>query len=72
MSQENKYRAFSDDKIGKNYSEEDLESFPIQQNSTPAELVDALNLLGTSPSDLVAILEALKQAGALKAEMVVI
>ena len=37
-----------------------------------ARLVDALNLLGTSPSDLVAILEALKQAGALKAEMVVI
>jgi flagellar P-ring protein FlgI len=37
-----------------------------------ARLVDALNLLGVSPSDLVAILEALKQAGALKAEMVVI
>ena len=34
--------------------------------------VDALNLLGVGPSDLVAILEALKQAGALKAEMVVI
>ena len=37
-----------------------------------AHIVDALNLLGTSPSDLVAILDALKQAGALKAEMVVI
>ena len=37
-----------------------------------AKLVDALNLLGVSPSDLVAILEGLKQAGALKAEMVVI
>lgn len=37
-----------------------------------ARLVDALNLLGVSPSDLVAILEALKQAGSLKAEMVVI
>jgi len=37
-----------------------------------AAIVDALNLLGISPSDLVAILEALKQAGALKAEMVVI
>jgi flagellar P-ring protein precursor FlgI len=35
-------------------------------------IVDALNMLGVSPSDLVAILEALKQAGALKAEMVVI
>jgi len=29
-------------------------------------------MLGVTPSDLVAILEALKQAGALKAEMVVI
>lgn len=37
-----------------------------------AKIVDALNLLGVSPSDLAAILEALKQAGALKAEMVVI
>ena len=31
-----------------------------------------LNLLGVSPSDLVAILEALKAAGALKAEIEVI
>ncbi|MFM5924023.1 MAG: flagellar basal body P-ring protein FlgI [Novosphingobium sp.] len=37
-----------------------------------AKLVDALNLLGVSPPDLVAILEALKEAGALKAEMVVL
>ncbi|AKH44177.1 flagellar P-ring protein precursor FlgI [Altererythrobacter atlanticus] len=37
-----------------------------------AEVVDALNLLGATPADLVAILEALKQAGSLKAEMVVI
>ncbi|HZU65531.1 MAG TPA: flagellar basal body P-ring protein FlgI [Novosphingobium sp.] len=37
-----------------------------------SKIVDALNLLGVTPSDLVAILEALRQAGALKAEMVVI
>ena len=37
-----------------------------------SKIVDALNLLGVSASDLVSILEALKQAGALKAEMVVI
>ncbi|MET0250675.1 MAG: flagellar basal body P-ring protein FlgI, partial [Novosphingobium sp.] len=37
-----------------------------------ARIVDALNLLGVSPSDLVAILEALKQAGAMRAEMVVL
>lgn len=36
------------------------------------ELVRAVNQVGAAPSDLVAILEALKQAGALKAELVVI
>ena len=34
-----------------------------------AKVVDALNLLGVGPSDLVEILQALKEAGALKAEM---
>lgn len=37
-----------------------------------ASIVDALNTLGTSPADLVAILEALKQAGSLQAELQVI
>ncbi len=37
-----------------------------------ADVVDALNKLGASPADLVAILEALKEAGSLTAEMVVI
>jgi len=37
-----------------------------------AKVVDALNLLGVGPSDLVEILQALKQAGALKAEMEVL
>jgi flagellar P-ring protein precursor FlgI len=36
------------------------------------EVVRAVNQVGAGPSDLVAILEALKQAGALKAELVVI
>jgi len=36
------------------------------------EVVQAVNEVGAAPSDLVAILEALKQAGALKAELVVI
>ncbi len=44
----------------------------LRPGASLAKIVDALNLLGVSPSDLVAILEALKQAGALKAEMVVI
>lgn len=37
-----------------------------------ARVVDALNMLGVGPSDLVEILQALKQAGALKAEMEVL
>jgi flagellar P-ring protein precursor FlgI len=37
-----------------------------------SSIVDALNQLGVSPPDLVAILEALKQAGSLKADLVVI
>lgn len=36
------------------------------------DLVRAVNQIGASPGDLVAILEALKQAGALRAELVVI
>ena len=44
----------------------------LKGGASLAKIVDALNLLGVTPSDLVAILEALKQAGALKAEMVII
>jgi flagellar P-ring protein precursor FlgI len=36
------------------------------------EVVQAVNQVGAAPSDLVAILEALKQAGALNAELIVI
>jgi flagellar P-ring protein precursor FlgI len=44
----------------------------LKNGASLSRIVDALNLLGVTPSDLVAILEALKQAGSLKAEMVVI
>ena len=37
-----------------------------------ADIVKAVNAIGASPADMVAILEALKQAGALKAELVVL
>jgi len=37
-----------------------------------SEIVDAVNTLGAAPGDLVAILEALKAAGALRAELIVI
>jgi flagellar P-ring protein precursor FlgI len=37
-----------------------------------ADIVKAINAIGASPADLVAILEAMKQAGAMKAELVVL
>ena len=37
-----------------------------------SDLVDAINAVGATPSDLVAILEALREAGALNAELIVI
>ena len=36
------------------------------------DIVRAVNQVGAAPGDLVAILEALKQAGALRADLVVI
>jgi flagellar P-ring protein precursor FlgI len=36
------------------------------------DIVAAVNQVGAAPGDLMAILEALKQAGALRAELVVI
>jgi flagellar P-ring protein FlgI len=44
----------------------------IKPTASLAELVDAINRLGVPPGDLVAILEALHQAGALTAELVII
>ena len=52
--------------------EENRKVMMFQPGASLSKIVDALNMLGVTPSDLVAILEALKQAGALKAEMVVI
>ncbi|RMG35622.1 MAG: flagellar basal body P-ring protein FlgI [Gammaproteobacteria bacterium] len=46
--------------------------FKFAPGITLDEVVRAVNDVGAGPSDLVAILEALKQAGALKAELVVI
>jgi flagellar P-ring protein FlgI len=41
----------------------------IPETSTVADVVAVLNDLGASPRDIIAILEALKQAGALQAEL---
>jgi flagellar P-ring protein precursor FlgI len=46
--------------------------FKFESGVTLDSLVDAVNKVGAAPSDLVAILEALKQAGALKAQLLII
>jgi len=40
--------------------------------STLDQLVQAVNGVGAAPGDLMAILEALKQSGALRADLIVI
>jgi len=52
--------------------EEGSRMFKFAPGVTLDEVVRAVNNVGAGPSDLVAILEALKQAGALKADLVVI
>ena len=52
--------------------EEDVRMFYLDPGITLRELVDAVNKVGAAPGDLVAILEALEQAGALRAELIVI
>ena len=46
--------------------------FKFGPGTTLDEIVRAVNQVGAAPSDLMAILEALKQAGALQAELIVI
>ena len=53
--------------------EEDVaKAFLFDAGVSLSELVDAINAVGATPSDLVAILEALREAGALNAELIVI
>ncbi|MFC1744080.1 flagellar basal body P-ring protein FlgI [Candidatus Riflebacteria bacterium] len=44
---------------------------PLTRTGTVKTLVDSLNAIGTTPKDLMAILQALKVQGALKAELVI-
>ena len=53
-------------------SETGSRMFVFDPGVTLDTVVRAVNQVGAGPSDLVAILEALKQAGSLKADLVVI
>lgn len=52
--------------------EEKKPMFLLAPGPKLADVVKAVNAIGASPADLVAILEALKEAGALKAELIVL
>jgi flagellar P-ring protein precursor FlgI len=52
--------------------EQNARMFLLPAGITLAQLVKAVNAVGIAPGDLMAILEALKQSGALQAELVVI
>ncbi len=52
--------------------EEHKPMFLLAPGPKLADIVKAVNAIGASPADLVAILEALKEAGALKAELIVL
>jgi flagellar P-ring protein precursor FlgI len=52
--------------------EEQNRMFLFEPGVSLNEIVRAINQVGAAPSDIVAILEALKEAGALRAELVVI
>ena len=52
--------------------EEKHPMFLLEPGPKLSDVVKAVNAIGASPADLVAILEALKEAGALKAELIVL
>jgi len=55
-----------------NVAQEDSRMFLFSPGVSLNEIVQAVNQVGAAPGDLVAILEALKQAGSLTAELIVI
>lgn len=52
--------------------EEKHPMFLLEPGPRLADVVKAVNAIGASPADLVAILEALKEAGALQAELIIL
>jgi flagellar P-ring protein precursor FlgI len=59
-------------KSGVSVDQEVKPMFMLAPGPKLADVVKAINAIGASPADLVAILEALKESGALKAELVVL
>jgi flagellar P-ring protein precursor FlgI len=62
----------NEQKSGVDVKEEKNPMFVFAPGPKLADIVKAVNAIGATPSDLVAILEALKEAGALKAELIIL
>ena len=52
--------------------EEEVNFFVMEGGVNLQDIVTAINKVGASPGDLISVLEALQQAGALSAQIVVI
>ena len=58
-----------DTKIG--VEEQEAFLIPVPRSVTVAELAKSINAIGATPTDLIAIFNALKKAGALQARLVI-
>jgi len=55
-----------------NIDEEDVRMFVMEEGISLQDIVNAINRVGAAPGDLIAVLEALQQAGALSAQLIII
>jgi flagellar P-ring protein precursor FlgI len=55
-----------------NVSEEKARVVYLEERTDISEIASALNAIGASPRDIIAIFQAIKQAGALRAELIVL
>jgi flagellar P-ring protein precursor FlgI len=55
-----------------NVNQEDRKLLALEAGTTLADVVRALNTLGVTPRDIIAIMQALKAAGALRADVVIL
>jgi flagellar P-ring protein precursor FlgI len=51
--------------------EKDGYLIPVNRSVTVSELANTLNAIGATPTDMIAIFNALKRAGALQAKLVI-
>ncbi len=58
-----------DTKIG--VEEQEAYLIPVSRSVTVSELAKSINAIGATPTDLIAIFNALKQAGALQARLII-